>query len=292
VKHNAVRHGVLSSSPVIPYFEREEDWRAHRDGITTSLAPEGPFEAALVERVALTLWRLRRVGIYEREEIALTLEGVEEEYFRSNQQPEVDPSSQEVVNIAPISLDDLRGLLNGARAFADLCGQLRKLADSEPLDAEDANELLTVALEIADVEPDGLSLADLPPAEEWETFDGWTAGLVRRVIDVIADDADPKADTVWLHDAITGRARSNLALEEIRLENAKKDIARAARRRFLPDSGTLQKIARYEAHLNRQMYQALHELDALRSRRQGDVGAVVQLGLDAPGKTNGFRADG
>ncbi len=41
------------------------------------------------------------------------------------------------------------------------------------------------------------------------------------------------------------------------------------RDRILTDRADLEKISRYEAHLSRQMYQALHELEALQARRAG-----------------------
>jgi hypothetical protein len=48
---------------------------------------------------------------------------------------------------------------------------------------------------------------------------------------------------------------------------AKED--RLTRERMLPDTNTLQKITRYEAHLSRQLLQALHELQRLQAARGG-----------------------
>ena len=39
------------------------------------------------------------------------------------------------------------------------------------------------------------------------------------------------------------------------------------RERILPDDKTLEKISRYEAHLFRQLYHALHELENLQKHR-------------------------
>jgi hypothetical protein len=39
-----------------------------------------------------------------------------------------------------------------------------------------------------------------------------------------------------------------------------------SRERLLSDDKALEKIARYEAHLSGELYKALHELEALRSR--------------------------
>jgi hypothetical protein len=49
-------------------------------------------------------------------------------------------------------------------------------------------------------------------------------------------------------------------------EAMERDLSRMQKERILPDAGTLQKIARYEAHLSRQLYQAMHALQILRAK--------------------------
>ena len=53
------------------------------------------------------------------------------------------------------------------------------------------------------------------------------------------------------------------------------------RERTLPDEKTLEKISRYEAHLSRQLYHALHELENLQVHRYG--GGVPLARLDVQG---------
>jgi hypothetical protein len=65
VRLNAIQHGGLSTVPVIPGLEREEDWQAHSAGVLSSLTPEGHLETTLADRVALLLWRLARIARYE-----------------------------------------------------------------------------------------------------------------------------------------------------------------------------------------------------------------------------------
>jgi hypothetical protein len=65
VSLNALRHGISAITPVIPDLERLDDWEAYRLGVLTSLTPVGHLEVVLAERVALALWRLRRVLAYE-----------------------------------------------------------------------------------------------------------------------------------------------------------------------------------------------------------------------------------
>lgn len=73
VTFNAVKHGIFSVSPVIPWFEDEEDWYAFRDSIFESLQPRGGLEEALADRAATLLWRLMRITRFERESVAASL---------------------------------------------------------------------------------------------------------------------------------------------------------------------------------------------------------------------------
>jgi hypothetical protein len=50
---------------VLPEAEDEREWEAFRDGIYESLCLEGALEYLLAERVALALWKLRRLEYYQ-----------------------------------------------------------------------------------------------------------------------------------------------------------------------------------------------------------------------------------
>jgi hypothetical protein len=56
-----------------------------------------------------------------------------------------------------------------------------------------------------------------------------------------------------------------------------RDLRDMSRERLLPDEMTLQKIARYKAHLSRQLYQAKHELKALQTKQTGGAAPVAHL---------------
>lgn len=66
---NALTHGIASTRLVVP-GESPTEWELSRQGIVDALAPAGPVELALAERVATALWRLRRVTAYETAAIA------------------------------------------------------------------------------------------------------------------------------------------------------------------------------------------------------------------------------
>src|SRR5690348_17346205 len=60
-RRNALKHG-LSARKLIVFDEREGDFLAVHDEMRAALAPGDAPEAALVERIILCAWRLRRAG--------------------------------------------------------------------------------------------------------------------------------------------------------------------------------------------------------------------------------------
>jgi len=63
---NALRHGILSTNPVLPEIEQQSDWEDHLAGQIAALKPIDDLELVLTHRIALTLWRLNRLIGFER----------------------------------------------------------------------------------------------------------------------------------------------------------------------------------------------------------------------------------
>jgi hypothetical protein len=70
---NALKHG-LTAKQIVIFDEREEDFAAHLDGLRAALAPADAHEDALVERIAMAQWRIRRV--WRAEAAAMNQEAV------------------------------------------------------------------------------------------------------------------------------------------------------------------------------------------------------------------------
>ena len=62
---NAFKHGIQAGGVVIHGIEKYEEWEALRDGIVESLQPDGVLENMLAERIALCLWKLRRLDRWQ-----------------------------------------------------------------------------------------------------------------------------------------------------------------------------------------------------------------------------------
>src|SRR5215211_3401135 len=193
VRWNATRHGIRSPAPVVPGVESKEDWEVHRDGMLESLQPEGHLEFVLAERVALLSWRLHRVIRYETEAIALFQERVEDDLARERRF-ESGPDHPEVV----------RSNAKSAREEHRLLKRFAKMEEDKPLSALDADSVIWDAMECADkvaegeIDPEELlesvSVPGLPDSDSWEGYEGWTAGLVRAVIEAVAQATDEEPE--------------------------------------------------------------------------------------------------
>jgi hypothetical protein len=93
--------------------------------------------------------------------------------------------------------------------------------------------------------------------------------------------AERVASALW-------RLRRVTAYEEATIEE--RQPLETASARLLPHPLDIEKISRYEAHLARQLYQALHELEALRAARQGQAAPLVRV--DVQGSTEALDAIG
>jgi hypothetical protein len=281
VRGNATHHGIRSSAPVVPGVEKKEDWEVHRDGVLESLAPNGHLELVLAERVALLLWRLHRVTRYETESIALIHEKSEDDLAERRRF-----GSRSLGAAHP---EDVRSNLKAARSDYRLLKRLPKLTDDKHLSSFDADRILWAVMEVTDrvaegeVAPedllDEISIPGVPENTlEWEDYDGWSAGAVRAGIEAIASATDE--DPAELLEVTTDATRRSIIGKEQAAEQVERDLERLSRERLLPDEKTLEKIARYEAHLSRGLYKALHELEALQARRTGSAAPLARVDVD------------
>ena len=72
-------------------------------------------------------------------------------------------------------------------------------------------------------------------------------------------------------------AVANLNKAAEKAKKVEEQLVEKRRARILPDMKDLEKIGRYEAHLSRELYRALHELEALQTRRGGGAAPLGRL---------------
>lgn len=257
VKLNAVKHGILSDAVVIPKGEGQERKEAYLrlyNGLWDYFKPDGAMEDALVEQIAVTLWRKRRVLRFELGCLRKQLDRYTEDYEGSNAH----------------GLNAQQGLSNARRdaAFAQEC---------------------IAALQ------GGVDILSDEGAEEWaEDYAKLAAqDYFSRTKSENEEDADGPALRDWLKEqGLTDEALRNglIAIHQTALKDAQEkikpleaqaalELEQAALLASLPeDEADLDKIIRYEASLDRQLYKAINQLERLQRRRKGeDLPAPVVL---------------
>jgi hypothetical protein len=276
---NATKHALRSVSPVLPGVEQVEAWEAHRDATTASLAPSGYLEEALAERVASLLWRLGRVTRFETENVASRLEVAETDMARS-----LRYASDRFVGTPRQLEEELDLQRQKAAAFT----ALRDAHPDKPFYPPNAE---TVAREVAaraQVELEDVELPFLSPEVDelgWDQWTGWTKKLVLALVARIVAasklpavrDSDP--EEIW--HPLGRQAEADVYAATYALQNSKEQLQRSVRSRLLLTESDLEKVSRYETHLERALYRALHELQRIQALRAGDARAVpMALAVD------------
>jgi hypothetical protein len=315
-KMNAVSHGLRSLSPVLP-DERPKDWNDHRKGIVVALAPVGTLEAELAERVALLMWRLRRVVRYET---AVTCAGIDNAVARVRGDEDEDNPLSSILSSRPYNLrtyatvrqelDNARGCATG---FAETRDQLRRLLTLPADHRFDGGEVYAMLREVGAYIPNGHEeymdiedhefLAAVGVPADWrddaDWWEGWTAGIIRAGVKIIAE-ASGMTEAELIERAVRGadqtadverRKALKLEAELDRVIEANAGPEQVARgRAVLPSAEVVDKVMRYESHLNKQLTQTLHMLERLRAIRDGKP-PVPPAALDVTVETGTLTLD-
>jgi hypothetical protein len=261
VRFNAVTHGLTSEAAVIPFVENAEDWEAHRQGIIESLSPVGHLETILAERIAMLIWRLGRANRYERELVAIEQERIEEKHFEYKEHN---------------TLEEMQELATDYKRFRLLITKLPEMKDSQPIRTYEAYSIFDIVADLAEnTDTEELEIPGFPEDEYLDSFGGWTAKLLLDAIKAIAESEEKPFDKM-LHSAqlsiISSEAKARLEFEKAAVE-----IDRKRRKNLLPNTAILDKIYRYESHLERSLYKAMHEIEKLQATRKGNAPAKVKV---------------
>jgi hypothetical protein len=292
-KFNALRHGLRAVDVVVP-GEAIETWEAHRAAVVDDLEPAGALERALAEQVAAKLWRLGRVVRHEADLIANGQ--APDELTRGHQLVHGRDRVLEPLGPADIPmLEDIRTTRRDAlqarekaRTWATALGQLEALAamaDGDAFPSWELYETLRDSLRFKEKELDRL-------------FAGEEAGpfLARHARAMLAKHGDPSEVAgamvgIWREKAREYEAKARKAERHHRsvTRRYRGAIERRRRENGLPGAPDLDRIQRYEAHLERGLHKALERLRDLKQMRGAApppapavAVAVVQAGT-APG---------
>jgi hypothetical protein len=285
---NSVKHGVLSD--LVPDWEREA-YTAHALAVRESVGAGTYLQQRLADRAALALWRLDRVARWETRQI-------ETDSRRWSDRARSPEPSLSFPGLTPARVDarDLRGTLE---ALAELSAESQGAFLTDPAIAErcaadfdraaqgwavllEAGDLGTLAAEtvewlgseligqlqgVWDVSSKRLTrvlLGRRATQQEAQDVADWEWTVEPQQLPALVAEgarAGGAGWREWLSEkrfTVTGKARMVRSLAARLPVLIEQEWAQAAE----PDARRLEKIARYEAHLERVLYRALHELAA------------------------------
>jgi hypothetical protein len=236
---NATRHGLCSDRPVIP-GEDAAEWDAFRDCVVRRWLPADDYEKELAERIALQMWRFRRVT---RLETQLFNDALND-----------DPAPRPAVDHAEAvrELADLERQVRRLERARVIVAHLHNLPGDTPVDGE-AAWLLGQLCGAAPGRP-------VPAAA--------TADWLRR--DLIAAVKKPQTHALLLAAERVEVEHSRCAAQVAEKKALVEKLGRhgAAPDHLLPLEEALRRVQRYEAHVSRQLAQAVKLLEKAQAERR------------------------
>ena len=254
VKLNALRHGLRSVQTVV-LGEDSNAWECHRTAIVEDLKPAGAIEYALAEQVAAKLWRLGRVIRFEADVIT---NGQANDEIRSAHEMVLMPKSSYLDDLDRTGIPkfkDVKSARNSvqraAKRLSDREIALRVLEGLE--DMKDGDFIRREDWPVWDALKEDLELGDR--AEKvFEGEEDFVARHIRLALKLKGKEKDVKEGLIshW-RDTKIPELREKVTEAKKVLNNVSRRYREALDRlrlsRGLPDDGALEKVQRYEAHL-------------------------------------------
>jgi hypothetical protein len=249
-RFNALRHGVLSRYTVLPWEDAGE-YHMLVDALATEHAPQGPTEEHLVEELAGILWRKRRLRLAEAAAHRRGLEKTLDSY-------------RNIVAIALVHLgaaDQSERVIDAIRATAaDTEHAIRDMADDEALTRR--------ALDLLGSRRNDAYEAALVALRE-DTREWWAEVLARDPDELDEGEEPATADAEGLRRFLEAKVLPWFETREKELANRPLIREQAFGEALDPDK--LERLGRYEVHLDRKLERMLAMLLRLKDLRRGTV---------------------
>jgi hypothetical protein len=251
-RFNALRHGLLSRYTVLPW-ENAEEYQAMIAALVAEYAPQGPTEEHLVEEIAGILWRKRRLRLAEAAAHRRGLDGTLTSY-------------RETVKVALVHLDSTgqsERVVDAIRATAaDTKDDIREMQEDETMTRRALDLLGSKRNDAYEV-----ALAELR-----EDTQAWWADVLTRNADELGEGEDlPTGDVHGLRRFLEGEVLPWFENRKTELANRPLIREQAFGEAFDPDK--LERLGRYEVHLDRKLERMLTMLLRLKELRPTTVGS-------------------
>ena len=272
VKYNALKHGLLAKEAVITVgdgTESPEEFNALLEDLKTQLKPEGTLEEMLVEKMAVSYWRLRRAYRYEAGLIRNELDNATDDYYSNTnwEGEKINKTDEEIEQEIKKEREGIEYWRKDKRYLTKMHKNGKPL--EEIFDWEDnwgwleekASYYLSQYEEYGD-DLEAKKVRELLNRADWSDDDIWQA-LIE-----ICDER------VKYHEEQIATLCRDKEKNRLRLQVIKKLGS-------IPSKDELDRLLRYEGAIERQLYKAMNQLERLQRMRSGDnVPAPVEVDVD------------
>ena len=256
---NATKHGVFSKVIVLSYESRAE-YEELLAGLRETLQPEGALEELLVEKLATTVWRQRRLLLAESAEIRKNTEFVE-----SDQRKQEQEAAETVCSLAPLNRCGLMRAIATPRVFecclrflGDLHNGIQKFGFRPKQDTillqgiYGTRDRARLGLDLYDSYETCLQMAETPKEErEHKVYFSPEA-----CCQIVMEKIDKEIRRIKREQ----KARASIETARTQLEIVCRNV---------PDGPGLDRLLRYEASLERTLDRTLSQLERLQRMRLG-----------------------
>jgi hypothetical protein len=282
VARNAIKHGFLAREVVITAGDGKEDLNEFHDiveRLCEQYEPVGVVEESLVQTIATCLWRKARViraengeirkrldllavdralGISDEGNLNVAFEGLDLGLFSAENSADDKVSSRERWSALQGAQTGLRGHHSGLGYLTALLKSAKSDIASEGYISEKIRQKIVSAFYFWDCIFALTCAYAGPSATKVEPGPSTDIGV----------EADRRASIVAFIDDRLKRIGDFKGLATEREDLA---VDAEARRYSLPPVDATDKLLRYEAHLDRQFYRAMDQLERLQRQRRGET---------------------
>jgi hypothetical protein len=231
-RFNALRHGVLSRYTVLPWEDGEE-YRALLDALVTEHKPKGPTEEYLVEELAGVIWRKRRLRLGESAAHHCALKRCADPYRET--------AKAALVHIAGDGED---------QSVSDAIRATDEQTAAELTDLESDQAMTEEALRLLDSKSSTAYSRALAALRE-DTHGWWEEQLTWERDDYDEDQKPYRADAENLRRFLESEILP--WYEKRRRELDRRPLIRAQAFGEAVEPDRLERLARYEVHLDRKL---------------------------------------
>ena len=246
-RFNALRHGVLSRYTVLPW-EGADEYSALLAALAAEHAPKGPTEEHLVEELAGVLWRKRRLRLAEAAAYRRGLDGALDSY-------------RGTTKAALVHLDDTAEAEWAAVAVRATATD----TEEEIRDMQEDQAVTNRAIKLLGSRRNDAYEAALAMLRE-DTQQWWASELARKPSDLDEDEVAATIDAEGLRHFLENKVLR--WFENRRTELTNRPLIREQAFGEALDPDKLERLGRYEVHLDRKLERMLTMLFRLKELRK------------------------